>query len=58
MKAPVTLSGCGAFVVYGASMCVPKSPAFHPSVPTKTETVSVPNVGTPAGGGFAQTVPR
>ena len=64
MKAPVTLSGCGAFVVSGASVPVPKSPRFHPSNPTRTETVSVfgigraGDVGIPAGGGFAQTVPR
>jgi hypothetical protein len=45
MKAPVTLSGCGAFVVYSASMRVPKSPVFRPSNPAKTETVSVPNPG-------------
>ena len=41
MKAPVTLSGCGAFAVYGASVSIPKSPAFRPSSPAKTGTVSV-----------------
>jgi hypothetical protein len=41
MKAPVTLSGCGAFVVSSASVHIPKSPRFHPSNPEKTETVSV-----------------
>jgi hypothetical protein len=45
VKAPVTLNGCGAFVVYGASMRVPKSPRFHPSNPGKTETVSVCKIG-------------
>ena len=45
MKAPVTLSGCGSFVVSSASVLVPKSPAFHPSNPAKTETVSVPPLG-------------
>ena len=64
MKAPVTLSGCDAFVVSSASVPVPKSPRFHPSNPTKTETVSVFDIGRaghegiPAGGAFAQTVPR
>src|SRR5262249_10232404 len=41
MKAPVTLSGCAAFVVHDATVSVPKSPRFHTSIPAKTETVSV-----------------
>ena len=37
VKAPVTPSG---FVVYGASVAIPKSPAMRPSIPDKTGTVS------------------
>jgi hypothetical protein len=47
VKAPVTHKSCGAFVVYGASVAIPNSPAFHPSNPAKTETVPVPNDGKP-----------
>jgi hypothetical protein len=36
MKALVSLSGCGALVVYGAPVPVPKSPRFHPlQIPQK-----------------------
>ena len=52
MKAPVTPSGCGAFAVSVASMPVPKSPGFHPSIPVKTETVAVLGMGR-AGGTWA-----
>ena len=39
MKAPVTLSSCGAFVVYGGFASIPNNPAYHPSIPVKTVTV-------------------
>jgi len=45
VKAPVTLSGCGAFVVYGGFASIPNSPAFNPSIPAKTGTVPVINAG-------------
>jgi hypothetical protein len=40
VKGPVTCGSCNAFVISDACITVPKSPAFTPSIPAKTETVS------------------
>jgi len=53
VKAAVTLSGCGAFVASGSPMLVPNSPRFHPSIPVKTETVSLLRI---VGAGFERSI--